>query len=123
MVGAEARNYGDEHTATQNFEGRGRDDIGSRAGARSDCNPDRARADLHCTPQVQRASARANPYSRLLRDTEGNLYGTTLLGGIYNAGAVFKLSRTGKETVLYSFCPGGYPCKRRNTSVRRVGPG
>jgi uncharacterized repeat protein (TIGR03803 family) len=50
----------------------------------------------------------ANPESGLIRDTEGNLYGTTYLGGkplctTYGCGTVFKLSKTGKETVLYSF--------------------
>jgi len=31
------------------------------------------------------------PVAGLIRDTEGNLYGTTLEGGAYNYGAVFKL--------------------------------
>jgi uncharacterized repeat protein (TIGR03803 family) len=44
-----------------------------------------------------------NPYAGLIRDAEGNLYGTTSAGGTSDAGTVFKLSKTGKETVLYSF--------------------
>jgi len=40
----------------------------------------------------------------LLRDTAGNLYGTTYGGGANNKGTVFKLDRSGHETVLYSFC-------------------
>jgi uncharacterized repeat protein (TIGR03803 family) len=47
----------------------------------------------------------------LVRDNAGNLYGTTLLGGANGAGTVFKVNGAGQETVLYSFCPGGFPCE------------
>lgn len=50
------------------------------------------------------------PEASLFQDSTGNLYGTTMQGGPKNNGTVFKLDRTGKETVLYSFCSGGYPC-------------
>ena len=43
------------------------------------------------------------PYAGLVMDTEGNLYGTTYGGGAYGYGAVFKLTASGTETVLYSF--------------------
>jgi uncharacterized repeat protein (TIGR03803 family) len=46
------------------------------------------------------------PYAALVRDSGGNLYGTTAVGGASNFGAVFKLSKTGKETVLHSFSGG-----------------
>lgn len=48
----------------------------------------------------------------LVRDTKGNLYGTTQFGGVYGAGNVFKLDNTNTETVLYSFSggtDGAYP--------------
>ena len=54
------------------------------------------------------------PRGGLVLDQNGNLYGTTLLGGGvigycsdvgYGCGVVFKLTPKGKETVLYSFCP------------------
>src|SRR5450631_362725 len=47
----------------------------------------------------------AEPLAGLVRDEEGNLYGTTLGGGSagFPVGTVFKLDRAGKETVLYSF--------------------
>jgi uncharacterized repeat protein (TIGR03803 family) len=49
----------------------------------------------------------ANPqYETLIRDPEGNLYGTTSRGGASNLGVVFKLNKKGKETVLYSFMGG-----------------
>lgn len=57
----------------------------------------------------------ASPYGELLMDTKGNLYGTTLAGGAYGHGTVFKLSPSGTVTVLYSFCSqtgcpdGSYP--------------
>ena len=54
----------------------------------------------------------------VVRDEQGNLYGTTGLGGEaggcygYGCGIVFKLDSAGKETVLYTFkggADGGYP--------------
>ena len=50
----------------------------------------------------------ANPYfSGVVRDTAGNLYGTTTAGGANGFGTVFKLSPTGTETVLHSFAADG----------------
>jgi uncharacterized repeat protein (TIGR03803 family) len=45
-----------------------------------------------------------NPFAGLVFDHKGNLYGTTLYGGAANYGTVFKVTPSGKETVLYSFC-------------------
>jgi len=46
----------------------------------------------------------------LIRDTAGNLYGTTEYGGlpgcIDGCGVVFKVDTSGQETVLYSFTGG-----------------
>jgi uncharacterized repeat protein (TIGR03803 family) len=52
------------------------------------------------------------PWSGLIRDAKGNLYGTTQTGGVYNYGTAFKLDKTGNETVLHSFngtSDGSYP--------------
>jgi uncharacterized repeat protein (TIGR03803 family) len=46
------------------------------------------------------------PYGALVLDKTGNLYSTTTAGGAHGYGAVFKLSASGTETVLYSFNPG-----------------
>lgn len=43
------------------------------------------------------------PSSGVIRDAQGNLYGTTLYGGVYSLGTVFKISGRGKETLLHSF--------------------
>ena len=53
----------------------------------------------------------ASPEASLVRDRAGNLYGTALLGGDpsctqwqgNSCGVVFEVTKTGKETVLYSF--------------------
>ncbi len=50
-----------------------------------------------------------------LTSANGVLYGTTQFGGTYDRGTVFALDpATGAETVLYSFCSGGYPCADGN---------
>jgi uncharacterized repeat protein (TIGR03803 family) len=46
----------------------------------------------------------ANPEAGVMRDAKGDLYGTTNVGGAYNGGTVFKLNKSGQETVLHSFC-------------------
>jgi uncharacterized repeat protein (TIGR03803 family) len=54
----------------------------------------------------------ADPTGGLVRDADGNLYGTTSWGGVtstcdvdlgFGCGTVFKIDASGKETVLYSF--------------------
>jgi uncharacterized repeat protein (TIGR03803 family) len=52
------------------------------------------------------------PLAGVIRDSKGNLYGTTNGGGASYAGVVFKVDTSGNETVLYSFTggsDGGYP--------------
>jgi uncharacterized repeat protein (TIGR03803 family) len=46
----------------------------------------------------------AYPFAGLVKDSRGNLYGTTSSGGASNNGTVFRLDTKGRETVLYSFC-------------------
>ena len=43
------------------------------------------------------------PYSNIARDGAGNLYGTTVAGGMSGGGTVFRLSPDGTETVLHGF--------------------
>ncbi|HEV2379785.1 MAG TPA: choice-of-anchor tandem repeat GloVer-containing protein [Terriglobia bacterium] len=48
-----------------------------------------------------------NPIGTLVRDSAGNLYGTTENGGAFGFGTVFKLAPDGTETILHSFA--GFP--------------
>jgi uncharacterized repeat protein (TIGR03803 family) len=55
-----------------------------------------------------------SPYSGLVMDSKGNLYGTTLQGGAWNEGVVFELERSGatwNEVGLFQFdgSDGAYP--------------
>jgi uncharacterized repeat protein (TIGR03803 family) len=43
------------------------------------------------------------PIAPLAIDAAGNLYSTTLAGGVYEAGVVFKVDPSGNETVLHEF--------------------
>jgi uncharacterized repeat protein (TIGR03803 family) len=49
----------------------------------------------------------AFPYSDLIADAQGNLYGTTAVGGTADSGTVFQVAPNGSETILHSFQ--GYP--------------
>jgi uncharacterized repeat protein (TIGR03803 family) len=44
-----------------------------------------------------------NPFAGVVVDAAGNLYGTTLGGGAYSDGTVYKLTPTGTETIFHSF--------------------
>jgi uncharacterized repeat protein (TIGR03803 family) len=48
----------------------------------------------------------ATPFGGVVKDKLGNLYGATSAGGVSGFGTVYKLSNSGKETVLYSFTGG-----------------
>src|ERR1700690_51531 len=45
------------------------------------------------------------PFSRLVLDEQGNMFGTAEGGGLYGQGTVFELGPSGEETLLYSFNP------------------
>jgi uncharacterized repeat protein (TIGR03803 family) len=45
----------------------------------------------------------AYPDQGVIRDAHGDLYGTTYAGATSNLGVVFRVSKSGKETVLYTF--------------------
>ena len=52
----------------------------------------------------------AVPWTPMVRDQAGNLFGTTWLGGDLGGGAVFKIDTAGKQTVLHSFTDGSDGC-------------
>lgn len=45
----------------------------------------------------------SNPMANLVRDSAGNLYGTTEFGGTNTYGTVFEVTEKGVETILYNF--------------------
>ena len=45
----------------------------------------------------------SNPYDGLVRDAQGNLYGTAPFGGVNNGGVIYKVDSSGNLTVLHSF--------------------
>jgi uncharacterized repeat protein (TIGR03803 family) len=45
-----------------------------------------------------------NPTAGPTLGTDGNIYGTTEKGGTQNGGAIYKITPSGTETLLYSFC-------------------
>jgi uncharacterized repeat protein (TIGR03803 family) len=70
-----------------------------------------------CSTGGTHCSDGREPGNGVIMDEHGNLYGTTVAGGAYGKGAVFKLipSKTSKtgyvESVVYSFCArGGSAC-------------
>lgn len=48
-----------------------------------------------------------SPEATLVQGSDGNFYGTTVLGGAHNKGTVFKIDATGSLTTLHSFS--GFP--------------
>ncbi len=50
----------------------------------------------------------ATAYDALMQASDGNLYGTTYIGGAYNYGTMFKITLGGTLTTLHSFCAQPY---------------
>jgi uncharacterized repeat protein (TIGR03803 family) len=50
------------------------------------------------------------PFTPVIRDSKGNIYGAIYNGGVNYYGAVFKIDTAGKETALYNFTGGSYGC-------------
>ncbi len=48
----------------------------------------------------------AGPETGVVLDKTGNIYGTTVVGGLANAGVVYKLTPSGQESILHSFTGG-----------------
>jgi uncharacterized repeat protein (TIGR03803 family) len=90
------------------------DGIGVGCGVVFKLDASGAETVLYSFCSVSECADGANPVAGLVKDAQGNLYGTTNLGGssgfppcdFYHVGCgvVFKLDPSGSETVLYSFC-------------------
>jgi uncharacterized repeat protein (TIGR03803 family) len=48
-------------------------------------------------------------YDALKQGTDGNYYGTTWAGGLWNGGTIFRITPKGTPTTVYSFCVKNYP--------------
>lgn len=49
------------------------------------------------------ASDGVQPMAPLMQANDGNFYGTTSFGGVYDGGTIFKITPAGELTILYSF--------------------
>jgi uncharacterized repeat protein (TIGR03803 family) len=67
-------------------------------------NPSGTLTTLHSFCSLSGCADGSRPYAALIQGTDGNLYGTTQLGGANNHGTIFKITRFGTLTTLYSFC-------------------
>jgi uncharacterized repeat protein (TIGR03803 family) len=65
----------------------------------------------------------AYPSGSLIQDSDGNFYGMTESGGIYNYGIIFKCTNTGQLTILYSFKGGAYDGLNPHGSLIKGGDG
>ena len=66
--------------------------------------PDGTETVLHSFCSEKHCTDGEVPGAGLIEDKQGNLYGTTQAGGVHRGGTVFKVTKGGTETVLYSFC-------------------
>ncbi len=57
---------------------------------------------LYSFPPENKGNCR-NPYSNVVLDQAGNLYGTTITGGALDLGCVYEVSPSGALTILHSF--------------------
>jgi len=69
-------------------------------------SPDGTETILHNFIYTPDGSDGVNPAAGLVRDSAGNLYGTTSLGGTSDEGAIFKIDSAGNETILHNFAGG-----------------
>jgi uncharacterized repeat protein (TIGR03803 family) len=46
----------------------------------------------------------SKPYAGLIQAADGDLYGTTITGGAFNSGTIFRITPSGTLKTLYSFC-------------------
>jgi len=83
--------------------------VSARSGGRPEVGTYSLLYSFQCSPDGE------YPEAGLVRDTSGNLYGTTYEGGQFGYGTVVEVTPSGTETVLHSFA--GAPSDGENPSV------
>jgi uncharacterized repeat protein (TIGR03803 family) len=81
------------------------------AGVVFELKPNGREIVLHSFCSQAKCADGAYPDAGLLDGGNGIFWGTTQQGGAHKGGTVFQLASHGGETVLYSFCAGGKPCR------------
>ncbi|MGA7080201.1 MAG: choice-of-anchor tandem repeat GloVer-containing protein [Terriglobales bacterium] len=88
------------------YAGPGRDRCDHGCGTVFELSPTGSETILYAF-EGERKNDGAGPfYAGLVMDAQGNLYGTTDLGGAFGYGTVFKVTPAGTETLLYTFTGG-----------------
>ncbi len=78
--------------------------IGSNYGTVFRITPSGAFTNLYTFCTLDACADGQGPSAGLVQATNGELYGTTAVGGAYGQGTVFKITTGGALTRLYSFC-------------------
>ena len=88
------------------YQGGGTGCSGYGCGIVFEVAPDGSETVLHafCIQDTWNCADGSSPAPTLVMDKEGSLYGTTVGGGPFGGGTVFKIEGDGIETTLYGFC-------------------
>jgi uncharacterized repeat protein (TIGR03803 family) len=89
---------------TTDWGGPGAYDVGSGFGTVFKISPAGQFSQFYAFCAQQNCPDGWGPQDALIQATDGNLYGTASGGGAYDEGVAFKLTLSGEQTVLLSFC-------------------
>jgi uncharacterized repeat protein (TIGR03803 family) len=89
-----------------NFYGTTNDGGSTGGGTVYRLNADNVETVLYSFNQASLSTDGNGPRGNLLQASDGNIYGTTTSGGVYDLGTILKITLDGVETVLHSFSAG-----------------
>ncbi len=72
--------------------------------------PSSAQVNFNTLVYFDRTTNGSGPSEPPVQGTDGNLYGTTFLGGTEGDGTIFKMTTGGTLTTIYTFCVETFPC-------------
>lgn len=85
----------------------------SNYGTVFELSPNGTETLLHTFIYTPNGTDGESPSAGLVRDSSGNLYGTTPFGGTHNMGTIFEIDSSGTESILHNFsggaADGAYP--------------